>query len=334
MASRTPVKELSPGDDVRTIVVEVLDPSIRKTSAGKDYFQFTGRDDSGSVDFKKWTPTKLPDGGYKEEQELRSGSIVQVKVTEVTEYRGSPQVKGFTYKVVPEDDQRYEKYAAMTKFGPSDKELDGIMGQMREMLSSISHPQLRKMCLAYLDENAARIRQCPAAPHKDGHHGYDGGFAKHVSGVMRLAKTHAEMVGSKFVSMSVVLAGAFLHDVGKFGAYTERGLDRTTAGRLLGHIAIGLPIVDRLCEEHGVDAETATMVKHIVVSHHGRKKYGSPEEPQTIEAEIVAWADMADSRVEGVRMKLQNGLSPGDFVGNPKYGQHTAYVPPEPVEEE
>lgn len=328
-SDRTAVKDLLPGRDVAKIVVEVLDPNVRQTSQGNDYFQFIGRDDSGSVGVKVWDPVKLPKGGYKEENDLQSGCIAQITVTEVIEYRNAPQIKSFTYKIIPESDPRYNKYASLVKFGPTAEEVDEFMGLVRKMLAKIQHPQLKKMCIAYLDENNERFKQCPASPHKDGHHGYNGGFAKHVCGVMRIAHMHAKLVGEKYASMSVVLAGAFLHDIGKFAAYSEKGMNRTTAGRLLGHIAIGLPLVDRLCESHGVDEETATMVKHIVVSHHARREYGSPEEPQIIEAEIVAWADMADSKVESVRMKLQNGLVPGNFVGNPAYGQHTAYLPPD-----
>jgi len=330
---RTLVKDLAPDCDVSSIVVEVLNPDVRKTSRGKDFFEFDGRDDSGKIGFKVWEPTKSP-AGYQEADDLKAGCIAQIKVTEVTLFRGAPQVKGFTYQIITEDDPRYKKYVDLVRFGPSPEEVGGLVESTRKMLAQIRHPQLKKMCLAYLDGNEERFRHCPAAPFQEGHHGYEGGFAKHVCAVMDLAHHHAKRIGKKYVSEDVVLAGAFLHDIGKFTAYVEKGLNRTTVGRLLGHIAIALPIVDRLCEEYGVDAETAAMVKHIVVSHHGTREYGSPEKPQTIEAEIVAWADMADSRAEAVRMKLQSGLLPGEFVGNAKYGQYTAYVPPELVEEE
>lgn len=326
--NRTLVKDVQVGKDLDdSIVVEVMNPEMRKTGQGKDFFQMTGRDSSGTVVFKVWQPHKLPDGGYAEKEELKSGTIIRCEVREVIEWNSQIQIKSFDYRVIPLDDPQYEKYQDMVRFGPSTKELDGAIERVRRMVSEISDPKLNKMCLGFLDSNKARIKSCPASPHEAGHHGYAGGYLKHVEGVMRLARVHAKMIEG-YASLDVVVAGAFFHDIGKLTAYAERGLARTRSGRLLGHIALGLPVVNSLCDEHGVDEETAMMILHIVTSHHGKKEYGSPEEPHTIEAEIVCWADMADSRVEAVRMKLQNGLPAGDFVGTAKYGVHTAYLPP------
>lgn len=331
--NRTDVKDLGFGKTEEMIVVEVLDPQMRKTSTGGDYFQFVGRDGTGAIDFKVWKPKLIP-GGCQEKEDLPAGTIAKFKVTDVNDYRGTRQIRGFTYDVIPPGHEKCDQYAEQVRFGPSDAELDEFVGLVRKALSGISHPQLKKACQSFFKSTLARFRQCPASPHKDGHHGYDGGYAKHVHGVMKLARVHAKMVGDKYVNLDLVTAGAFFHDVGKFASYAEKGLNRTKAGRLLGHIAQGLPVVAKLCEEHGVDDETATMLQHIVVSHHGKKDYGSPEIPMTIEAEIVCWADMADSKVEHVRMKLQNGLPPGEFVGNHNFGIHTAYLPPEPEGEE
>jgi 3'-5' exoribonuclease len=323
----TPVRDLVVGDCDATVVVKVLEPDLKKTSRGSDYLQFVGQDSSGTVAFKVWEPRKAKGGYYQEHKDLQEGRIAQCHIRQINDFNGQRQVKTFTYEVIGEDDPRHAECAAQVRVGPTEAELDEYMASLEQMLTRIKHAGLRKATQAFLESNREKFRKCPASPHREGHHGYEGGMLKHTCDVMRLAMFHAKLVGKKFASVDVVLAGAFLHDVGKFETYGLK-LGRTTAGRLVGHIGLGLPLVSRLMEEHGVDGDTSVMVQHIVVSHHGTREYGSPEKPQTIEAEIVCWADMADSKAEAVRMKLEGGLRPGEFAGNANYGVYTAYLPP------
>jgi len=329
--TRTPIAEIQPGDADFTIWAECVSPGIRTKKDGSDYFQVTLRDRSGSIGVRIWTPTKLPGGGYAEEVNMKHGAIVSCVPAGVSEWNGTKQLKGFReVTIIEPDDPNYAEVRGAVSTAPTRKELDVYFSLMKKMLSEISHPALRKMCLAFLKEREDDIYTYPGSPHEEGHHGYDGGYLIHVTNVMRLARFHAQKIlEGKFVSPDVVVAGAFFHDVGKFGTYAKRGLSRTREGAMVGHIILGAPVLIGLCEKFGVDRETATMVLHILTSHHGKKEFGSPEVPQTIEAEIVCWADMADSKAEAVRMKLQGGLTPAEWRGNAQYGRHTAYVQPE-----
>lgn len=332
VTTRTPIAEIRPGAAGITILAECISPEIRKTSKGADYFQMTLRDRSGSIGVRIWTPRKLPDGsGYVEDSELKHGDIASFEIQEVKDWNGYTQVTKFDeFTVMNPDESGYAEAKEKVSTAPTRKELDVYFALMKKMLSDISHPALRKMCLAFLKERTEDIRSYPGAPHEDGHHGYDGGYLIHVTSVMRLARFHAQKVlNGKFVSTDVVVAGAFFHDIGKFDTYASRRLKRTRDGILLGHIVLGIPVLSALCEKFEVDKETASMLLHILISHHGKREFGSPEKPMTIEAEIVCWADMADSKVEGVRMKLAGGLTPSDWKGNAQYGKHTAYVQPE-----
>ena len=252
-------------------------------------------------------------------------------IKEVTEWSGFKQVtKLAEFTVIDPDEPEYAKSKESVSTAPTKKELDVYFARMKAMLSEISHPALRKMCLMFLKEREDDIRTYPGAPHEDGHHAYDGGYLIHVSNVMRLARFHAQkIIGKEYVSSDVVVAGAFFHDIGKFDTYVKRGLSRTRDGILLGHIVLGIPVLSGLCEKFSVDKDTAAMVLHILISHHGIREFGSPEKPMTLEAEIVCRADMADSKAEGVRMKLQGGLASGDWKGTAQYGRHTAYAQPE-----
>lgn len=333
--TRTPIAELQAGDARLTVWAECVGPSIRTKKDGSAYFAVTLRDTTGSIDVRVWKPTKLPDGTYSEEAEMKHGTMVSCVPAEIKDWQGTLQISGISeITVVEPGDSNYTDVKEAVSTAPTEKELDRYFGLMKKMLSDISHPALRKMCLAFLEERADDIRTYPGAPHADGHHGYAGGYLIHVTNVMRLARYHAQKVlEGEFVSPDVVVAGAFFHDIGKFDTYVKHGLARTREGRMVGHILLGAPVLMGLCEKFEIDKETATMVLHILTSHHGKREFGSPETPQTIEAEIVCWADMADSKAEAVKMKLKAGLTPAEWRGTAHYGRHTAYVQPEFEEE-
>ncbi len=328
--NRTPIAEIKDGDTNFTILAECIGPVIRTKQDGSAYFSVTLRDRSGSIGVRIWTPRKLPDGGYVEEAEMKHGTIMSCVPKGVSGWNGTLQIKEFNeITIIDSDDSDYAEAKDAVSTAPTMKELDVYFALMKKMLSAISHPALRKMCLTFLKERTEDIRSYPASPHEDGHHGYEGGYLIHVTNVMRLARYHAQKIlENKFVSSDVVVAGAFFHDIGKFDTYVKNGLKRTREGTMVGHIILGAPVLIGLCERFGVDKDTAMMLLHILTSHHGKKEFGSPEVPQTIEAEIVCWADMADSKAESVRMKLQAGLTPAHWKGSAQYGKHTAYVQP------
>lgn len=321
------IKDVVPGQPA-TVLVEVLQASVAQTKNGDDYFLMTGKDRTGSMPFRIWTSSGDSSDVHRAKKELRVGCIARCKTSKASDFKGTAQMANFVYQVVPDDDPKIEQYR--THVAPETagrlKEALGHVESIRAMLSEIRSPKLKAMCLGYLEQNEAKIARYPAAPSGQAHHGYLGGYATHVSGVMDLARHHAGRLKG-FADMDIVLAGAFFHDVGKFDSYASKGVSNTRAGKLVGHIALGVPIVTALCEKHGVGLEDKTMIQHIVVSHHGRKEYGSCEQPKTIEAEIVCWADMADSKAERVKMHLQSGVAVDEFVGNKDFGTYTAYQP-------
>jgi 3'-5' exoribonuclease len=49
--------------------------------------------------------------------------------------------------------------------------------------------------------------------------------------------------------------------------------------------------------EPGLDAPCVERLTHAILAHHGRKEWGAPVEPQTVEAWLVHLADLAESRL-------------------------------------
>ena len=55
-------------------------------------------------------------------------------------------------------------------------------------------------------------------------------------------------------------------------------------------------------------------VEHLVLSHHGSRELGSPVEPMTVEAFLLAKADDLDATIHQVRKHMDEDESDGPFT--------------------
>ena len=90
------------------------------------------------------------------------------------------------------------------------------------------------------------------------------------------------------------------HDIGKvkeLSAFPKN--DYTDEGQLLGHIVIGVEMVnDAIREIPDFQEKLANELKHCIISHHGELEYGSPKKPALPEAFALNFADCADAKME------------------------------------
>jgi 3'-5' exoribonuclease len=115
----------------------------------------------------------------------------------------------------------------------------------------------------------------------------------------------------------LVLAGAILHDIGKLQelAYDNGAISYTRDGNLVGHIAIGVVVVrDTARGISGFPDDLRAELEHLVLSHHGSRDRGSPVEPKSVEAFILAAVDELDARLHQVRQALQESGTDPSFT--------------------
>jgi len=104
------------------------------------------------------------------------------------------------------------------------------------------------------------------------------------------------------------------HDCGKLweNQMPENGFNMSydERGELMGHISIGLELVNSLWRKIGV--ENASVWKdlvpasedvrlhllHLIGAHHGEPEFGSPVSPKTPEAMALHYIDNLDARLE------------------------------------
>src|SRR6184192_4797936 len=179
-----------------------------------------------------------------------------------------------------------------------------------EAIATIGDPRLRALCDTFVKELGERFRRTAAA--RRNHHARRGGLVEHTAQMMRVAVS----IGPLYPQLNVdlLVAGILLHDSGKLweNALPENGfvMDYDERGELIGHISIGLELVNALWRK--LSAENAEAWKnlvpasedvrlhllHLIASHHGEKELGSPVFPKTPEAMTLHYIDNLDAKLE------------------------------------
>ena len=142
------------------------------------------------------------------------------------------------------------------------------------------------------------------------HHAYIGGLLEHTLSVCRLCMVISELYPQ--VDREILLVGAIFHDLGKaweLNAGIQR--DYTDPGRLLGHILLGVEILEPFLVKTELPPGLKLHLKHLLISHHGEYAYGSPRRPKTVEALILHYADNLDAKVNMTSL-LVDALPEGD----------------------
>jgi 3'-5' exoribonuclease len=178
-------------------------------------------------------------------------------------------------------------------------------------VSAITDPRLRELCLLFLKEFSERFRRSAAA--RNYHHARRGGLVEHTAQMMRVAGALAPHYPQ--LNLDLLQAGILFHDSGKLweNHLREDGftMDFDERGELVGHIAIGLELVNslwrRLQTEENLRAwqslqpaseDCRLHLLHLIGAHHGEMEFGSPVTPKTPEAMALHYIDNLDARLE------------------------------------
>ncbi len=179
-----------------------------------------------------------------------------------------------------------------------------------QAIDGIRDPRLRALTQMFVNEWGDRFRRAAAA--RKYHHARRGGLVEHTAQMMRVASEIAPLYPQ--LNLDLLIAGILFHDSGKLweNQFSETGfvMDYDELGELVGHISIGLEVVNSLWRR--LSADNADMWKsysppsedvrlhllHLIGAHHGQKELGSPVEPKTPEAMTLHYIDNLDSKLE------------------------------------
>ena len=179
-----------------------------------------------------------------------------------------------------------------------------------ETIAKISDPRLHALSDAFLKEFGERFRRSAAA--RRNHHARRGGLVEHTAQMMRVALALAPLYPQ--LNVDLLIAGILFHDSGKLweNHYPESGfvMDYDERGELVGHISIGLELVNSLWRKISSDngetwknleppsEDVRLHLLHLIGAHHGEQQFGSPVDPKTPEAMALHYIDNLDARLE------------------------------------
>jgi len=282
------VGDMKAGDGVDDVFV-LAEKTLAQKKDGNSYLTVTLADKTGSIGGVVWDDVERIAGAAD------SGDFVKV-TARVTEYRGKLQATVRSMSKYPPDGIDPGDFLPASRH-----DVDQLFERLVQMTDGLGDPFIKALLKAFWADRdlVTRFKQAPAA--KLMHHAYLGGLLEHCLSMAVLADKMARHYSG--VNRDLLMAGAVLHDIGKvreFDYHTH--IDYSDEGRLVGHIVIGLEMIDeKLAGIDGFPEDMATLLKHMVISHHGAQEFGSPEPPKTIEALLLHYIDEIDSKVNGVR---------------------------------
>ena len=242
----------------------------RRTRAGAPYLALELVDPSGRIEARVWSDVELLDGRFGE------GDAVRV-LGRVERFRDRLQLDVRSVEAAQADPA--ELAPALRRDAA---ELDGFF---EFLAGEISHGGLRALVDEFVGD--AKLRAAlRALPASESHHAYAGGLLEHTVGVATLCREAAQLHSR--LRSDLVVAAALVHDVGRT-LELERGptFRQTDEGRLLGHVHLGLRLIEGRAT--ALDAAARSELLHAVAVHHDARA------ARTAEASVLYHANQLDA---------------------------------------
>jgi 3'-5' exoribonuclease len=297
------VKDIRENDQVEG-VFWVKEKSMPVSRSGAPYLRLRLADRTGEIEARVW------DGVEALADLFVRDDFIRIKA-QATSYQDRVQLNIKSIKKESEANVSLEDFLLSSARDPEE-----MLAELVSICQEIENAYLKQLVMAFLEDKefTKRFKQAPGA--KRLHHSFLGGLLEHTLSVVQLIeKLKGYYEG---INHDLLLAGGVLHDIGKIHELSyERSFDYTDAGRLIGHIVIGVEMVDKEINKiEGFPTELAMLMKHLLLSHHGQYEWGSPTRPMTLEAQMLHHLDDLDAKVNGIKefmAKVEQGTRWTDY---------------------
>ncbi len=282
------------------VQVEAATPKL--TREQKPYCELSLADACDRMTLRVWSDHPA----YKACSEMTEESFIELAAEFHTHSQYGLEAQKWTVRPLTEQEKRelLQGPANLRAKQKADSEF------VAQAVKSIVDPRLRMLGEAFLNEWGERFRRTAAA--RNYHHARRGGLVEHTAQMMRVAKEVAPLYPQ--LNVDLLLAGILFHDSGKLweNQLPENGfvMGYDERGELMGHISIGLELVNsmwrKLAVENAVawknlapDSDDVRLhLLHLIGAHHGEAQFGSPVSPKTPEAMALHYIDNLDARLE------------------------------------
>ncbi len=255
----------------------------KKAKNGSTYLDIIIGDKDGELPAKLWDYN----GGLFEEE-----MIVKIRGN-IEQYNGKDQFRVSQIRPAAASDE----YQLSDLVPASEVGGQQLYNRLVKKVNGFKDDELKRLVLEIITGKKQELITCPAAYRL--HHAMLGGLMLHTASIVEMAEAICKIYPN--VNRELLLAGAILHDTAKTWEFEfgKTGLVKSysTEGELIGHLVKGAMYVDEAAKKLGVSAEKATLLEHMILSHHGVPEFGSPVRPMFLEAEILSELDTLDATI-------------------------------------
>ena len=291
------INEFREGDNIIGIYL-CKQKNVATTKNGKEYENVTLADKTGSISCKIWEPNSM---GIRD---FSVNDYVEVH-GKVTVFNGALQMSIDRSLKAHEGSYDPKDYLAVSEHDPED-----MYRKLMEFVNSIQSPFFRLLLDSFFTEDEEFIRSFKThSAAKSIHHGFMGGLLQHTLSVCQLCDFYCRQYPK--LNRDLLITAALCHDIGKtreLSAFPSN--DYTDEGQFLGHIVMGVEMVDeKIRKIKGFPALKAMELKHCILAHHGEYEFGSPKKPAIIEAVALNFADNTDAKLEAMTEVFNNSFN-------------------------
>jgi 3'-5' exoribonuclease len=260
----TTVATLRAGDDVDAVFACSRKDRLTARS-GLPYLALELRDRTGAIQGRAFRDADLLAGRFER------GQLVRVR-GRVERFRDELQVD---VKAI----ERAEAADPAAFLPVAYRDVDELDGFLEHLAREVHDPEYRPLLERLLADEALRADWRRAPCTRAGHHAYLGGLLEHTVAVGTLALEACQL--HPRLNTDLLICAALVHDLGKTREFVY-GADIALSeeGRLLGHVVLGLQLLD--ARAGGMSADKRLALVHCVLTHHGPdaapgRRFGSPE---------------------------------------------------------
>jgi 3'-5' exoribonuclease len=259
--------------------------TLGKTRSGNPFLRIRLSDNTGETEGRIW------EQALEFDQAFSVNDVVRVRAR-VERYQDKLQLNISDIERL--DPEEVDPALFLPK-GPHD--VDELWQQFQGLVKQVKNQHLQQLLQSFLADRTfvEQMKQAPAA--KSMHHAYLGGLLEHTVSVARLLGRICDHYPQ--LDRDLLIAAAILHDIGKLEEFSyQLHLDYTDAGRLLGHVVLGVQRVqEKIDKLEGFPPTLSLTLQHLMVSHHGEYEFGAPKRPKTLEAFALHYADDLDAKM-------------------------------------
>lgn len=232
------------------------------------------------------------------------GDILNVEL-EVREYNGGLSYSVFSYSITSDDPEQFVRTAPIS----AEKMYDSIHSFSKQL------GVYAEITTCILEEYKDKLLIWGAG--KRIHHDIRGGLLYHMYRMLQAANKLFP-VYKDILNRDLLFSGVILHDIGKvyeLECSSTGSIDYTCIGGLEGHLYIGAEIIGKLAELSGLDKKQEMLLKHMILSHHGKLETGAVVMPAIPEARVLNHLDCIDMEMY-IFEQTRKDMEPDSISGN------------------